>query len=310
MRTRSVVLAVAMLTAVGAAALAGVTMGTGLSEHADAVKAGTAAAEQAKKALGDAPAGLVLVFDSYPKDAKAKLLEGVATVFDRKLIHGCSAAGPITEHGNPKGPSVGVCAIGGDIEVAAVCSPKIGKDHKAAGAAVGKALPKMAKAKVLLLFGNCHLPRNMPLTEGVQTVMGKELPIIGGSSGGPSIDTYFEGEVRGDVAVGILLGGDFKLAICARPGRKDHDEIVRTAVDATKSAKQGLGAKPALGIYFECAGRRGKIKSLQAELDALQEVLGKDLPLIGFYGTGEIGPKEGGVCKGVGYHAVCCLIGE
>ena len=307
---RRAMLAALLVAGLGAAAVAGVAMGTGLSTEADAVKAGTAAAEQAKKALGETPVKLVLVFDSYPKDGKAKLLEGVAAVFDKKLVHGCSAEGPITEHGNPKGRSVGVCAIGGDIEVAAVVSPKIGKDHKAAGEAIGKALPKMANAKVMLLFGNCHLPSNKPLTEGVVSVVGKELPIIGGSSGGPSTDTYYQGEAKDDVAVGILLCGDFKLAICARPGRKDHDEIVRTAVDATQSAKQGLGAKPALGIYFECAGRRGKIKSLQAELDALQQVLGKDLPLIGFYGTGEIGPKEGGVCKGVGYHAVCCLIAE
>jgi hypothetical protein len=310
MRARRMLWGIVAALAVQAAAVAGVTMGTGLSTEADAAKAGKAAAEQARKALGDTAARLVLVFDSYPKGDKAKLLEGVAAVFDKTLIHGCSAEGPITEHGNPKGRSVGVCAIGGDIEVAAACSPTIAKDHKAAGEAIGKALPKMANAKVVLLFGNCHIPSNKPLVEGVQSVRGKRVPIIGGSSGGPSTDAYYQGEVRSDVAVGILLGGDFHLTVAARPGRKDNDEVIRTAVEATKTAKAGLGTKPALGIYFECAGRRRKIQKLSDELDALQDVLGKDLPLIGFYGTGEMGPGQGGVCTGFGYHAVCCLIAD
>jgi hypothetical protein len=298
----------AFLLVVALAAQAGIAVGTGLSTEADATKAATAAAEQAKKALGEKSAKLVLVFESYPPADKPKLLDAVAAVFDKKLIHGCSAAGPITEQGNPTERSVAVCALGGDLEVAAAVSPTIGKDQRAAGEALGKALPKMANAKLMVLFGNCHVPSNQPLTEGVQSVLGKELPIIGGSSGGPSIDTFFQGEVKGDVAVGILLGGDFKLAICTLPGR-GNDEVIRTAVAAVCDAAGKLGGKPAAGLLFECAGRRGMVKQLSNELAAIQGVLGTKLPLCGFYGTGEIGPING-VSTGVGYHVVCCLLGE
>ena len=166
----------------------------------------------------------------------------------------------------------------------------------------------MPKAKLMILFGNCHVPRNKPLTEGVQSVLGKELPIIGGATSGPSTDAFYQGEVRADVAVGILLGGDFKLAVCAKPG-KGNDAVIRTAVAATCDAAGKLPGKPALGFFFECAGRRATLKRLGDELAAIQGVLGEKLPLIGFYGSGEIGPIKG-VSTGFGYHVVCCLIGR
>jgi len=289
-------------------AVADIVAGSGLSTEADPVAAGKAAAGQASKALGGKPAKLVLVFGNYPQAAQAKVLDGVTSVFAKEVVHGCSAASPITAQGNPKGRSVGVYALAGDIEVAAAVSPKIGGKHLEAGQALAKALPKMAKAKVMLLFGNCHVPRNKPLTKGVQSVLGTELPIVGGSSGGPSTDSYFKGEVRGDVVVGILLGGDFKVGVCALPGR-GNDEVIRTAVAAACSAAGKLPGKPSTGFLFECAGRRGTVKRLGDELAAIQGVLGKEFPVIGFYGTGEIGPIKG-VSTGVGYHVVCCLIGQ
>ena len=309
MASRWILAGTALLLALHTPAHADVAMGTGLSAEADATKAGAAAAEQARKALAGKPARLVLVFENCPPAEKAKVLAGVAAVFDKSIVHGCSTAGPITEKGNPTGRGVGVCALGGDIQVAAAVSPTIGKDgHRAAGEAIARALPKMPNAKLMLLFGNCHVPRNKPLTEGVQAVLGKALPIIGAASSGPSIDTFYQGAVRGDVAVGILIGGDFKISVCMLPG-KGNDVVIRTAVAATCCAAGKFPGKPSAALFFECAGRRAMVKQLSNELAAIQGVLGDKLPLFGFYGSGEIGPVKG-VSTGVGYHVVCCLIGH
>jgi hypothetical protein len=304
-----------LVVACQAPVLADIVAASGLSTEADPAAAGKAAAEQAKKALGEKAAKLVLVFECFPRPDKAKVLEGVASVFDKGIVHGCSGEGPVTTHGNPTGKSCGLLAIGGDIEVAAGVTPKIGGQYTEAGEALANALPKMANAKLMVLFGNCHIPANKALVEGIQKVLGKELTIIGGAASGPSSDSFYQGEVKDDVAVGILIGGDVKVAAVSATGHKDAEEMIGSAVGATKGAVEGLQklqAKPSVAFLFECRGRLDALKKtgkMSDELVALQEVLGKDLPLIGFYGSGEMG-LEKGVCTGFGYHAVCCVIGK
>jgi hypothetical protein len=303
-----------LVVACQAPVLADIVAASGLSTEADPAAAGKAAAEQAKNALGEKAARLVLVFECFPRPQKAKVLEGVASVFDKGIVHGCSGEGPVTTHGNPTGKSCGLLALGGDLEVAAAVSCTIA-GHAEAGEALANALPKMANAKLMILFGDCHIPANKPLVEGVQKVLGKDLTIIGGAASGPSTHCFFHGELMGNVAVGILLGGDFKVAAVSATGHKDAEEMIGSAVGATKGAVEGLQklqAKPSVAFLFECRGRLDALKKtgkMSDELVALQEVLGKDLPLIGFYGSGEMGPEKG-VCTGFGYHAVCCVIGK
>jgi len=309
---RGIVSVLALLLAVGLAAPAAADLvaGSGLSTEADAVAAGKAAAEQAKKGLGDKAAKLVLVFQSFPGPDQAKVLEGIASVFDKAIIHGCSSLAAITDKGNPRAKAVGLLALGGDVEVATAVSPKTaGNKHKEAGKALAEALPKMANARLLILFGDCHLPTNKALTEGAQEVVGKELPIIGGAVSGPTGNCFYKGELVPGVAVGILLGGDFKVVATSRPGADNEEMVLRTAGEAAKEALSQFGGRPTLGFLFECTGRCGKVKDLAAEMPVLQEALGKELPLIGFYGGGEIGPEKG-VWTGFGYHIVCCLIGK
>jgi hypothetical protein len=298
-----------LAVALQAPVVADIVAGSGLSTEADPVAAGKAAAEQARKALGDKPAKVVLVFQSYPRAEQAKVLEGIAAVFDKGITHGCSGLAAVTDKGNPAGKAVGLLALGGDIEVAAALSPTIAGKHHDAGKALAEKLPKMANARLLILFGNCHVDSNKRLVEGAQEVVGKDLPIIGGAASGPATDSYFQGAVAPDTAVGILLGGDFKVAACSLGGSENNEVVLRTAGEAAKTAAAELKGKPAAGFVFECTGRCGKIKNLSDEMPILQGALGKELPLIGFYGSGEIGP-ENGVWTGFGYHIVCCLIGQ
>lgn len=310
MRGKLAVLVVVLLATAWQLSTAGeLVAASALSTEADPVAAGKAAAEQARKGLGDKAAKLVLVFQSFPGPQQAQVLEGVAAVFDKAIIHGCSGLAAITTQGNPTGKAVGLLALGGDVEVAAA-SAKVAGKHREAGKAIAEALPKMANARLLIVFGDCHVPRNKDLVEGAQEVLGKELPIIGGAVSGPSGNSFYKGEAVPGVAVGVLIGGDFKVAARSRGGSDSEETVLRTAGEAAKAAAAELKGRPVAGLLFECTGRRGRVKNLADEMPILQEALGKDLPLIGFYGGGEIGPDEKGVWTGFGYHIVCCVIGQ
>ena len=50
-------------------------------------------------------------------------------------------------------------------------------------------------------------------------------------------------------------------------------------------------------------------KDRPEELKVMQKVVGPKMPIIGFYGSGEMGPKAcGKPSKGVGYHISACAI--
>ena len=75
---------------------------------------------------------------------------------------------------------------------------------------------------------------------------------------------------------------------------------------------ENLG-RTALVFAFDCGGRRKLMgKSRPDELKVMQSVIGAKTPIIGVYGSGEMGPKAcGEPSKGVGHHiAVCALINK
>jgi len=68
-------------------------------------------------------------------------------------------------------------------------------------------------------------------------------------------------------------------------------------------------------LAFNCAGRKGKLKNPADELAAMQEALGKRLPLFGTYNAGEIGPADlaekdpARLSGGVGWHVMFTALG-
>ena len=89
----------------------------------------------------------------------------------------------------------------------------------------------------------------------------------------------------------IPLGADVQLMVGSR------EDAIRVARDAAENAKAQLdGSTPKAIIIFNCIARR-KLFGERAgdEIAAIQEVLGKDVPLIGFYTYGEQAPLGGEV---------------
>lgn len=285
--------------------------GNGYSDLEDAKQAGAEAAAKAKAKLGDTKAKLVLVFDQVPAkpDAKAQMLEGIASVFDASIIYGCSSYAPITQDSNTG--IVAVLAIGGDIEVVpavanlegghAGCGTRIGQSLKAGGVTE-------ADGTLVMLFGSCHVNSNDALVKGVCGVLGEKFPVVGGAASKGEF-VYYQGKVTKEKSnVGIALMGDFKCSFAAgnAPG-SDKEAVIAVAGTA---ATQAVGDdKPLLTFAFDCGGRRGQMGGeIGRELALIKGAIG-DTPLFGFYGSGETGPKDNDSApQGVGYHVFICVI--
>jgi hypothetical protein len=90
------------------------------------------------------------------------------------------------------------------------------------------------------------------------------------------------------LAASIPEGSEVTLTTASR------GDIINGAKEAAEQAKMSLGgATPQAIIMFSCVGRKLVLgRRIQEEVDAVRECIGKDVPLIGFYTYGEIGPID------------------
>ena len=290
-----------------------VQAGTGYSIQKDAQKAGAEAAKKAKAALGKQEAKVVLVF-GLDKVDHAKMLEGVNSVFTPSIVYGCSAYNAITQEGNDG--SAGVLALAGKVTVTAAIADVEGKDFEGCGKKIGQALKKPAQAKgagrMLIVIGDCHVPFDDKVVKGICGVLGRKFPIVGAAAAGGIV--YSKGKVVGKAKnIGILITGDFTIGCSTlKEGPPDvhKNKVVAAAGQAFKNAVGKDMDKVVLMFAFDCGGRRGQMgKDRPEELKVMQAVVGKKMPIIGFYGSGEIGPKDNdSPSRGVGWHISACAL--
>jgi len=305
------VLAGMMTLMLADAAAADICVGNGHSELADPQQAGKEAATKAKAALGEQEAKVVLVFDSVGNGVpdKEAMLAGVAAVFDESIVYGCAAYAPITQDCNTG--TVGVLALGGDIKAVAAtaevedshetCGKKIGEGLKAAG------VPETG-GRVVLLWGACHVPANDALVGGVCGVLGEKFPVAGGAAFRDLL--YVQGKVLPESNLGLMLCGDFRCGFSAKNApANDKERAIAVAGEAAEAALGQRKDKAVLVLAFDCGGRRGQMGgSVDRELQLIKDAAG-DTPIFGFYGSGEIGPKDNdSPPHGVGHHIVICAI--
>ncbi len=291
----------------------GVVAGTGYSVLPDGAAAGSEAAKKAAAALGKTKPKLVLVF-AVTKIDHEKMLAAVTGVFDKSIVYGCSAYNAITQEGN--NGTVGVMALGGHIHVASALADVVGKDYQACGKKIGEGLKAAAsakaKTKLAILLGDCHVPSNDKVISGMCGTLGKKFPIVGAAASGGI--TYAKGKVIGKAKnVGILISGDFKAGYSTLnegPADVHANKLVAAAGQAFRNAVGADKDNLAVVFAFDCGGRRGKMGTDRPdELKVMQAQIGKQVPIIGFYGSGEMGPKDNdSPSRGVGYHIAVCAI--
>ena len=288
-----------------------VAVGNGLSSLTDAQAAGADAATKAKAALGSQSAKAVIVYNSRAIKEIEKMLEGVGSVFDSSVVYGCGGYAPLTQESSAG--SVGVLAIAGSADVTVARAALEGKDgFEACGVAIGNELKAAtqtdASGRLMLLFGECHVPQNDKLVAGVRSVLGDDFPIVGGAAANGKV--YDKGKVYTKSNLGVLITGNFK---CGFSTKKDMtaDGLINSARDAFAEAIGDNKEKVKLMFAFDCGGRRGamqKNNNFPKELEAMKSVSG-DIPIFGFYGSGEIGRASNSEpARGVGYSIAACAI--
>ncbi len=278
-------------------------------EDEDPSAAATAAAETLLKAMGSTELKVVLVSECFEdQEYKEQLLEGLCSVLPKKIVLGGSTYGSFTQTGCSDFDSVCLLGIGGQgIGVSAALVTELGtsklvfEEHQelienrlqAAGAKLARGLRRSDHDRLLIVTADAHSPKNQSLVDGLQQVVGPQFPITGGSANKNAGQTfvYFNGQLHKDSALAVMLSGDFQVAMAGRKA-KDNDRVISTAREAAAEAKAGVKLQPIAALAFDCAGRRSKLKNMDDELAAMQEVIGKQLPLFGCYCAGEIGPVD------------------
>ena len=303
------------------------------AEGEDPYVAGAKAATALKKKMGDAPLQAVFLSECFEdREYKEKLLKGVCSVLPSKIVLGGSTYGSFHQAGCSDFDSVCLLGIGGEgVSVAAALVRNMGTSKltfendvteltqrlHTAGAKLAGKLRKTDADRLLIIIPDAHSPKNQLLVEGAQQVLGNKFPITGGSANKNSGQTFvvFRGELQQDSVVALMLSGNFNVSLSGRKAQ-DNDQVIRTARDGAAAALAGFKGKPVAALAFNCAGRRGKLERMEDELVAIQEAIGKDLPLFGCYCAGEIGPVDGSERKpdtlsgGAGWHVMFTIIGR
>ena len=295
--------------------------------------AGKAAAMALKQAMGDTALKVVIVSECFEdREYKQEMLEGIYSELPKAIVVGASSYGAFTQQGCDDFDTVSLLGIGGPgISVAASLVTDMGvskllleEDEKlivkrlqTAGAKVADQLRKTPKDRLMILIADAHSPKNQFLVEGAQATVGKRFPITGGSANKNAGQTfvYFGGKMHHDAAVALMLSGDFQVSLSGRQA-KEQDAVISTAKSGAAEATANLKAKPLALLAYDCGGRRSKLTNLGDERSAIQQVIGKNLPLFGTYCAGEIGPldvteKNPEVLSGGGgWHVMFTLIGK
>ncbi len=276
----------------------GLTTAEGAENAADAAMAGLKGAE---------PKVVFVVFkEGEVRDCPAALA-AIATVFDTSIIYGTrtvSDANAILTM-NGRTDKIVVIAMGGEVSCASASgSPRnvgSGADQTACGIAIGDSLRAAInaipadKGKFIVLYGDCHVDMDDYLTKGlVSSLTDKKFPVVGNAS----IWVMERGKIyEAGKNMGLLIWGDFTVH-CGmafdHEGSNDADAIVRKAHTALIRAGVDTMKTPSdFCLINNCRGRfgtlSGKAGYAKLEADTIRHTLGMTVPVVGIYGSGEIG---------------------
>ncbi len=310
-----------------------IVMQTAMVEGSDAFQAGVTAATQLHAALKGAQPHAILMVDCYDsRAAKLKAIAGVATVFPKELIFGGAVYGMYTQAGALNTDGVSLLALAGDgIQVQAALTANMGaaglsletdKDAligalNAGGADLAQKITDGSSANLMIVMADAHSPKNQYLIDGIQSVIGKKVPVTGGSCNKNDGLTfiYYRGALYKDAAVALALNGKFTVAQTGRQA-KSNDEVISTAREGSATALKALTTTPFALLAYDCAGRMGKVKNINDELNAVKESVGTSVPIFGCYCAGEFGPADStieqsdGTSTGRGWHVMFSVLGK
>ena len=153
--------------------------------------------------------------------------------------------------------------------------------------------------------------------EGLQKALGKNFPITGGCANKNAGQTFvcFGGKLYEDSAIALMLSGKFDVSLSGRQANVG-EKVISSAREGAKEALDAAKGEPVAMLAFNCAGRRSKLDEYDDELAAMQDAIGRDLPLFGCYCAGEMGPVDDpekpsdAFCGGSGWHVMFTVVSK
>jgi len=310
-----------------------IATGVASVQNTDPFEAGKQAAQALQERMGRTPLHAVVMAECFEDQAQKKqVLKGVCSVFPKDIVFGFSTYGSFAQEGCLDLDSVSLLGIAGDgIMTSAALQRDLGitdltmEDNEAellrrlrtGGSGLAAKIPRRDDDRLMIIMADAHSPKNQFLLEGAQKIMGKDFPITGGSANKNAGQTfvYFQGRMYTDSAIALMLSGDFQVSLSGRQA-KENAKVISSAADGADEAMKGMKAKPFSVLAFNCAGRQGKLDNIEDELNAIQGVIGNEIPLFGAYCAGEIGPADiaekdpAVLSSGVGWHVMFTVLGR
>ncbi len=224
----------------------------------DPVAAGKEAVSNAIQELGKDP-HIIFVFSSIKFDQEG-LVRGMNEARGNATLVGCSAAGEIMSAATTFESVIAMAIHAENTKFTVGYGAGAGGNSNKAGADAAKAVLAAAGGKIDLFI---MIPEGLTgngsaIVRGVQSVLGENFPIMGGSAGDDYLFKktwqYYNGKLLTDCVVGIGLSGDFAYGFGVRHGW----EPVGLALKVTKSegaVLKELDGQPALKIYQDYFGK-------------------------------------------------------
>ena len=239
-------------------------VGLGTSKEKDSFRAAREAALLARAAIKKDYIDLVIVFCSI--DYKPEnVVKGIKQIVPEAKIIGCSGTSIImpTEIGKY---SIAVLAIkSGDIKFGLSFASNLNeKDIRIAGQELAKMsmhnLPS-AKRDIFLMLSDGLIKNPSELINGVQDILGRSFPLIGGAASDDLKFTrtcqYYQNKIFTNAAVGVLLGSINNFGLGIKHGWKPLGKPHKITF-CKGNVINKINGKPAINMYIDYFGQEAQ----------------------------------------------------
>lgn len=278
------------------------TIGIGKETEKDSLGAGKEAAQEVKRKAKEPPLLFMMFLDGLAKNGAA-VVRGVQEVFGKNFpIIGGSAGDDFLfqktyQYYNDQVLTNAVIGVGFSGKVSFGVGVKHGWEPIGLPMKVTKAeeskLIEINNRPALSIYEDYFGRKAEELTKEPIAKMAYTYPLgmsVKGSSELLIRDVVIANE-KGEItcAAEIPEGSEIRLML------GDRDKAIQAAKEAAENALAQLkGIKPKVIFVFDCVARHKLLGTrIGEEIAAIQNVLGKDVPLIGFYTYGEQAPLGG-----------------
>lgn len=223
-------------------------------------EAGFGVVDGALRALGNMVPHIVFLFSSIRYGQKELAAGAFSALPQNTILVGASAAGEITSGATVFDGATALAISSDQMSCSVGIGSGVRRDSFKAGADAARTALANAKSPISLFM---MLPDGLngngaEIVRGVQSVLGENFPIIGGSAGDDYLFKqtwqYYNGEVLTDSVIGIGFFGKFSFGFGVRHGWKPIG-LPMKVTKAEGAVLKEVDGKPALEIYSEYFGK-------------------------------------------------------